>query len=210
MASTLNQIQFQQVVDNLAMFKHNASSLPAQVRVQSGTVQVADQVSPSFSLTWPANVQATRGAGVSAARQWTEKWDVVPVTDPNDLRRLRALYRWAVGVIDYAQLKQTYDAINQEEGRVAAAAPVADDKSAKEKPPRPLVLPEERYMPRLLIGPQAQSKSDARGHYRRTKLFVGPPEELADFVLLILGATPEAKTSERLMMQQGVLLNPAL
>src|SRR5437016_4359375 len=40
MSSTLYDLQRQQVLDNIAMFKEGPDALPALVRIKSGTVQV--------------------------------------------------------------------------------------------------------------------------------------------------------------------------
>jgi len=92
LTSTVEKIQYDQVLDNLALFLDSPgnNTLPAVVDLSSGSVQVADQFSPSFKF--PFSGMITREADLTIQRQWTENWSITPVHDASDLERLQALF----------------------------------------------------------------------------------------------------------------------
>lgn len=100
-ASTLTELQYRMVLDNLAMMSRHPQALPWGVKLDSGTVQVNDQIGAEaglLSLTWQKVYDAVEGrAEILPQFQTTQKWDVVPVTDPKELRDLQAAYRRALG-----------------------------------------------------------------------------------------------------------------
>lgn len=106
-AATLTDLNYQQVLNNVAMFAANPSAMPALGVVNSGTVTVTDQKAYSGSATYsPTLTFAKQGGGAlpilslffnpSAQRQLTENWTVVPVTDVDSLRRIRCAFQLLV------------------------------------------------------------------------------------------------------------------
>jgi hypothetical protein len=98
--STLTELNYQQVLDNVALMTANAASMPSIVVVNSGTVTVADQATFAANTndapTLNRVMQAGSGLPVlsvllnpSASRTLTENWSVTPVTDIDNLRRIR-------------------------------------------------------------------------------------------------------------------------
>jgi hypothetical protein len=96
LASTVAELQTRQVVQNLGRFIDDPDALPAQAVLIAGTVQVTNNGSASLSLPLDLIGKFSRNLGVSTGFDWIENWNVVPVTDGDDIRRLRALYRFAV------------------------------------------------------------------------------------------------------------------
>jgi hypothetical protein len=95
-ASTLTDLQYQQVLDNLAMYCEDPSALPGHVNLLNGAVQVADagsigtiaQTDLSHAFTWSPYFTGTRAV--------VTQWSTIPVTDDTSLRLLRLAYQIAV------------------------------------------------------------------------------------------------------------------
>jgi hypothetical protein len=95
-ASTLTELQYQQVLDNLAMYCDDPTALPWHVNLQNGAVQIADagslgtiaQTDLSHAFTWSPYFTGTR----SIVTQWSTN----PVTDDTTLRLLRLAYQIAI------------------------------------------------------------------------------------------------------------------
>ncbi|HEY4313716.1 MAG TPA: hypothetical protein VGN12_30010 [Pirellulales bacterium] len=104
---TLTDLNYQQVLDNLARFVANPAVMPSLAIVNAGTVNVADQKGMSVNGTYaPTLTQAMQfGAGLpilsmlfnpSASRNLTENWSLAPVTDVDNLRRIRCAFQMVV------------------------------------------------------------------------------------------------------------------
>jgi hypothetical protein len=94
-ASTLSELQYQQVLDNLALFAANPSALPWHVNLREGTTQVTDSGSAGalVDLGPPASTQPQ----VFGSRTVVAQWGMSPVIDPMELSLLRIAYRRAHG-----------------------------------------------------------------------------------------------------------------
>ncbi len=85
--SSLPELQYQQVLDNLAQFATNPSALPWHVNLREGTTQVTDSISGGAALdigppvTWFPQLLGSRTA--------VAQWGVAPVIDASELRLLR-------------------------------------------------------------------------------------------------------------------------
>src|SRR3954471_4139540 len=96
--STLPEVQYQQVLDNLAQFAGRPASLPWHVNLREGTSQVTDSLSGGAAVdlgppvTWFPQLLGSRTA--------VAQWGMSPVIDPSELRLLRIAYRRALGVPD--------------------------------------------------------------------------------------------------------------
>jgi hypothetical protein len=106
-AATLTDLNYRQVLNNVAMFVSNPSAMPAVAVVNSGTVTVTDQKAYSTSATYsPTLPFSQQGGGAlpiltlffnpSVQRQLTENWTMVPVTDVDNLRRIRCAFQLLV------------------------------------------------------------------------------------------------------------------
>ncbi len=96
--STLTDIQYQQVLDNLAMFACNPDSLAWHIKINGGVVQVADQGSGFLgaNLGGPGNI--TPNFGIQ--RNVLNQWNVDPVIESDDLELLQLAYRKAIDPAD--------------------------------------------------------------------------------------------------------------
>ena len=96
--STLPELQYQQVLDNLAQFAANPAALPWHINLREGTSQVTDSLSGGAALdigppvTWFPQLLGSRTA--------VAQWGMSPVIDATELRLLRIAYRRAHGFPD--------------------------------------------------------------------------------------------------------------
>jgi hypothetical protein len=105
--NTLTDLYYQQVLDNLARFQDNPDTVPSFAVTTAGTVSILDTTGAGISPTYaPTLTLANQGGGAlpiltllfpfSAQRAVTENWSVTPITDADNLRRLRCAYRLVV------------------------------------------------------------------------------------------------------------------
>jgi hypothetical protein len=95
-ASTLTDLQYQQVLNNLAMFCEDPAALPWHVNLQNGAVQVNDagsvgtiaQTDLGHTFTWSPYFTGTRSI--------VSQWSTIPVTDETTLQLLRLAYQIAI------------------------------------------------------------------------------------------------------------------
>jgi hypothetical protein len=105
--STLVDLQFQQVLDNVARFHCNPDTVPSFAVTTAGIVSILDTTGAGVSPTYsPTLTSAQQGGGalpilsllfpLTASRAVTENWSLTPITDADNLRRLRCAYRLLV------------------------------------------------------------------------------------------------------------------
>jgi hypothetical protein len=106
-AGTLTDLNYQQVLGNVALFVANPASLPSVSVINAGTVTVADQKGVSASTTYVPTETFSQQAGSglpilsllfnpSGSRNVTENWSLTPVTDVDNLRRIRCAFQLLV------------------------------------------------------------------------------------------------------------------
>jgi hypothetical protein len=98
-ASTLADLQFQQVLDNVARFVANPYTMPYFAYPTSGSTQIADGGTVSPTISWAPHSTASEMLGLSANRTITEGWGLVPVTNPDKLYAMRCAYQRVVGAL---------------------------------------------------------------------------------------------------------------
>jgi len=101
---TLTELNFQQVLDNVARFEENPDTVPSFAVASSGTVSITDQAGAGASPTYsPTLTNMQQGGGAlpilsilfpfSVQRSVTENWSLTPVNNADCLRRLRCAFR---------------------------------------------------------------------------------------------------------------------
>jgi len=106
-ANTLADLNYEQVLDNLARFEKNPGAMPSLAVINAGTVNVADQKSFNANATVAPTITAAQQAGSglpilsllfnpNAQRNLSENWSLAPVTDIDNLRRIRCAYQLLV------------------------------------------------------------------------------------------------------------------
>ena len=96
--STLPELQYQQVLDNLALFATHPGSLPWHVNLREGTTQVTDSLTGGAALDLGPPV--TFFPQLLGSRTAVAQWGMSPVIDATELRLLRIAYRRALGAPD--------------------------------------------------------------------------------------------------------------
>jgi hypothetical protein len=97
-AATLTDMQYQQVLNNLAMFSCNPNALAWHVKITGGVVQLADQGGGyvAGNLGGPGSV----APNVTVQRNVLGQWNVEPVIESGDLELLQIAYRKALDPLD--------------------------------------------------------------------------------------------------------------
>src|SRR4051794_30402342 len=97
---TLADLNYQQVLNNVAQFAANPSAMPSFAVFNAGTVTVSDQKTANVNATGVPTISNAQQAGSglpilslllnpSVSRTLTENWSMAPVTDIDNLRRIR-------------------------------------------------------------------------------------------------------------------------
>jgi hypothetical protein len=121
LASTTDHLLKAQILHNLAQFIDSPAAIPAQVVMNGGTTTTANTISPQFtdplsravtlggslsntassnpstqSMTSISSVMGAKSVSINGSNVATQNWAFEPVIDPDQLRRLYVLYRFAV------------------------------------------------------------------------------------------------------------------
>lgn len=102
-ASTITDLRYRQVLDNLAMMAHNPSMMPYYAVVTGGLTQVDDNVSASGSVTWGWMSDDFPGGsnsqmlGAGAQRTKSGNWSLDPLHDPERMLAMRCVYQTVLG-----------------------------------------------------------------------------------------------------------------
>jgi hypothetical protein len=90
-ASTLSELQYKMVLENLAALQDRPGILPWHVSISGGTTQATDigEAQVFFGLN--------SAYGASGTRSIVQQWGFNPVTDPDALRLLQIAYRRTMG-----------------------------------------------------------------------------------------------------------------
>jgi hypothetical protein len=221
LASTVAYLHRSQVIDNLGRFIDSADAIPAAVALTGGIVQVKNEIKPdwihpySFLKTGlsPQNSTA-KELQLGFTDTWTENWNMAPVAEGEDLKRLRALYRYVVyGDVNDCQARCS-DRYNFEEdyrntyirdvqGRPHKVEPVPRIHAEihtgwlywSEPGSSEAVLPRKPDVPVQSIGV-----------YGTRTLYTTNRGYFADFIIASLSAAVQTRNSSRSVM--GPVVNP--
>jgi hypothetical protein len=139
LASTVGDIQTKQVLFNLSLLLDNPGAIPTHVDISSGTATTTSSVSPTFGMPMNSAVSvvdtvakvasaapsttstsqitsslASNTATVQLQDQWVQNWAYDPVVAGDELRRLRSLYKYALGLIDDQRLIDEYPLLTKQ------------------------------------------------------------------------------------------------
>jgi hypothetical protein len=118
LGSSVSDLQKKQVLYNLSLFVDDPAAFPTHIDLQSGSAQTTNTIQPTVGVPLAAShllqfsqstgnggttneVQTTRpGFSLSIEGQNAQQqaWSYQPIIDGKELLRLRALYRYVVGV----------------------------------------------------------------------------------------------------------------
>jgi hypothetical protein len=91
---TLTDLQYKQVLGNLARLHIDPYALPSQSNLHDGTAQVQANAAANLALWRTSQLPST----LSGSRTIVEQWTVRPVTDDTVLKLLRLTYQRALGM----------------------------------------------------------------------------------------------------------------
>ncbi len=203
--STLRDMQYQQVMNNLAMFVEDPYTIPSQVKFVNGQAQVSDTASVNYEANWPPHKPPTQDLKLPYQRQLTEFWQLSPVMDPGEIRALRKLYQWAVR---HKSMDQEFNKREPERPIPHAASRPTEThwRRGQELPPdatmpssEPVLVFQaltEEDVPAgndwLMVGKSAPHEAAYVGSYKDVVVWVMPEhrEELGRFVMLTLIKAP--------------------
>ena len=96
-AKSLTETQYEQVLNNLAMFCIDPNALPSLVSLKSGSTQIGDTGQVGFLGVAGLDTKFGASPTVSGSRSIVDQWGTAPVTDDNVLKVLRMAYQTATG-----------------------------------------------------------------------------------------------------------------
>ena len=128
-ASTLSDIQYQQVLDNLARFSCDPNSLAWHVKLTGGLVQVSDQGNAGVLPSGVSNPLVAPNVGL--VRNVLGQWNVEAVIEADDLELLHLAYQKAVNPADPTReiKKQVFEKVGElsATSQIVLAPNVADE-----------------------------------------------------------------------------------
>jgi hypothetical protein len=102
MSPSIGTVEERQVLQNLSKFVDNPWAIPGHVELANGQIQITNQLGANLKFPYS---KVVNGAGAVTSKtlgyeadinpaqtQDQESYNLLPVTDSEDLRRLRALY----------------------------------------------------------------------------------------------------------------------
>jgi hypothetical protein len=106
----VGSLEERQVLQNLAHFVDNPWAMPGHVELANGQIQATNQLGVNLKYPYSSVINSTSASSVvtkgitrgeefdinPAQTQDQESYNLLPVTDPDDLRRLRAIYHYAI------------------------------------------------------------------------------------------------------------------
>jgi len=210
-AGTVRDLQYQQVLDNLAMFHANPFAIPSQSLVNTGTTVVQTTGGAGGAFGWKWNPFRTVSEAFSPApaaglaqRQTSGAWVLAPTMDAEQLKVIRATYQIATGqeeIADSTGCKRCIDVFQEYFAHCCSDPPPEEGdckcKSKQEKMPVPrpcccgsCIIPEMGW---YKAGCKHDVPHHARfvGRYRDTYVWVlpGGEESLTSLTLTILAIT---------------------
>ena len=123
--ATLPELQYQQVLGNLAMFAKNPAALPWHVNLREGTTQITDSATAGalVDLGPPAVTQPQ----IFGSRTAVAQWGMSPVIDTTELQLLRIAYRRAFGAPDMPSRELLDDLAHELKDQFASNSDLRDE-----------------------------------------------------------------------------------
>jgi hypothetical protein len=96
--NTLPDLQYQQVMDNLAATVSNPGRLPYLAVVGQGAIQVTDNATTTLAMGNPFRSLAAGAIGLGGSRNVTGTFSLGTITCPEKIRAMQALYQQTVAL----------------------------------------------------------------------------------------------------------------
>jgi hypothetical protein len=116
LATSINSLTKKQIFYNLEQAFNDKQFVPSQITLVSGTATTSNSIQPTLSVPFLPSFQATNtygssnvfgtqanqtalagpGLSLQVSDGWNQNWTMSPLTDANQIARLRALYNFVV------------------------------------------------------------------------------------------------------------------
>jgi hypothetical protein len=136
-AQTVVDLEYRQILDNLAMFCLNPTALPSLVTLKTGASQVGDTgtvgllgVSGLATGNGGSGSWGTFGASptITGSRTIVDQWGSSPITDDNNLLLLRKAFRCALGYKDLLDDDDANDLAHDLNPQIGTTADISVDR----------------------------------------------------------------------------------
>src|SRR4051812_16797574 len=95
-AGTITDLEYKQVISNLAAYHCNPDVLPHFAVVGTGGTSITDQGGLNVELEWDASKLVRKLLGLQATREVEEQWTLAPVVNPDKLRAIKSVFQLVV------------------------------------------------------------------------------------------------------------------
>ena len=113
MVDSVSRIRDLQVLRNIAVAISDHNMVPTEILLSTGQASVSIGASPTITLPRFDFSTSARELDLGGSDAWTAQWQVQPVTNADDLRRLRNLYVLVVSTDqEYDDLEAYFDRHN--------------------------------------------------------------------------------------------------
>lgn len=119
LAGTVDQLVIEQIHDNILRFVKDPYAIPSLVSLPGGSATTQGTMGASIASNRTIAQAITTSLSVtpSVSDTWSQNWALAPITDPDQMRRVRAIYRYALGyTIDRNKLKEQHCIFRNKDG----------------------------------------------------------------------------------------------
>lgn len=127
-AQTVVDLQYQQILDNLALFCLNPATLPSLISLKTGASQVGDTGTLGFVGTAGLNTRFGSSPTLAGTRTIVDQWGSAPVTDDNNLLLVRKAFRQALGIPDLISESDANDLAHDLSTQIGTTADMSVDR----------------------------------------------------------------------------------
>jgi hypothetical protein len=127
-AQTVVDLQYRQILDNLAMYCLNPTALPSMMALKTGASQVGDTGSVGFLGATDLMYRWTSNPNVAGTRTVVDQWGTSPLTDDDNLMLVRKAFRSALGYPDLIDEDDANDLAHDLAAQVGTTADMSVDR----------------------------------------------------------------------------------
>jgi hypothetical protein len=127
-AQTVTDLEYRQILDNLAMFSLNPEALPSLLALKTGASQVGDTGSVGFLGSTDLTHDWTSNPNFVGTRTIVDQWGAQPITDDNNLFLLSKAFRCALGRKDLIDEDDANDLAHDLNPQIGTTADMSVDR----------------------------------------------------------------------------------
>ncbi len=175
--------RYVQDLDNIAFFLVVPDGLPQYTRIHRGTVEARPE--PKWSVGTDLYIAGGTRRGIV--------WEISAVTDPDDLQRLRLLFRWVTRHIEFEELERRWSAIQDQPLYGPDGKPIFSGEGRPVLTAAPLPVSKDSGRDWYTTDEQEALKELEPGHYRKKKVWIKEVDEAVTFSLAVQRAMLNSK-----------------